>query len=307
MEDGMLKTKKLRIDYFQVMNLSEKEVNDEKFIKEENIDLSGAFKKLADLLPQERQITDKDGELIRVQIIKEKNTKIKQETGEIEYKYWELQILKGRNTSLPGLATSSGQFVPIEINNGDTVSEDISVLYDPQKFIFFIHRKKEGLTPRGIEKFLNKILEKNNFNIILKAIISENDLNKILKEGRYKNLELTILEDKKENNNSLQDILNDNAIFGAHSINIVFSLGRGAKKEDCFNNIKLSALLQKILGKSTTTKARLKPKDSRGEEYDLIKERKHEIINLAYDEKNPISHSRVFAEMEAIYFQKINK
>ena len=30
----MLKTKKLRIDYFQVMNLSEKEVNDEKFIKE---------------------------------------------------------------------------------------------------------------------------------------------------------------------------------------------------------------------------------------------------------------------------------
>ena len=139
----MLKTKKLRIDYFQVMNLSEKEVNDEKFIKEENIDLSGAFKKLADLLPQERQITDKDGELIRVQIIKEKNTKIKQETGEIEYKYWELQILKGRNTSLPGLATSSGQFVPIEINNGDTVSEDISVLYDPQKFIFFIHRKKE--------------------------------------------------------------------------------------------------------------------------------------------------------------------
>lgn len=105
----------------------------------------------------------------------------------------------------------------------------------------------------------------------------------------------------------MQDILNDNAIFGAHSINIVFSLGRGAKKEDCFNNIKLSDLLQKILGKSTTTKARLKPKDSREEEYDLIKERKHEIINLAYDEKNPISHSRVFAEMEAIYFQKINK
>ena len=305
--DIMLKKKSIRLDYLLVKCLYIEKDNGKEVAVEKDFDLTYLFKDLTKLRPQDRQLKDSNGDLIRIQILKEKKHKtLKCEDGS-SYKYWELQILKQRSASLPGVATSKGEYNQIEIKAGEVVSEDISALYDPQKCTLLMYRKKEGITPVGLEKFLSELLADEKYNIIFQALISKNDLDKLLKEGIYKKLDLIVVDNLSSNDkNPLCDVLSENAIFGAKNAHITLSLGKNAKKEDSFVTPKLSNFLQKIVGKSTTTKALLTSKIN-GQDYDLIKERKHEIVSLAYDKKNPLTHKIIFSEIEATYLKNLDK
>lgn len=154
----MLKSKNLRIDYYHVIDL--KSMKDEvgnEHIDEQFLDLSDFFRRLAYMDVTERNSKTNSGEIIRFQIIKNKeHFKIKNSDGS-KYRYWELEILKERSSSVPGVATKSGEYNPINVEDGDLLSEDISALYDSKTCVMAVLRKQEGLSPSGIAKVLTKM------------------------------------------------------------------------------------------------------------------------------------------------------
>ena len=164
----MLKTKPLRIDYYRVINLTpKKDEAGNEYVVENFLNLSDFLNKLTEIDVVQRNTKNKNGEIIRFQVVKEKECVKITNTDGSKYKYWELEILKERNSSVPGVATKAGEYNPIDIAEGDLLSEDISVLYDPQTCVMAVLRKREGLSPGGIAIALTNFYLVRMLNYVL--------------------------------------------------------------------------------------------------------------------------------------------
>lgn len=306
----MLKSKNLRIDYYHVIDL--KSMKDEvgnEHIDEQFLNLSDFFRRLAYMDVTERNSKTNSGEIIRFQIIKNKeHFKIKNSDGS-KYCYWELEILKERSSSVPGVATKSGEYNPINVEDGDLLSEDISALYDSKTCVMAVLRKQEGLSPSGIAKVLTKMMP--NSEIELRPLISKQALEQFTSDMIYRSIQVSMI-----NNQSLSDkpsllgILDDSNELEAPTINVKFSIGKSGKREQSMRYTAVFNKITHLLSNPNVTLLKLSAKQSKTEKaklYDLINEREHDLIKLEFSKQNPITHSRAFDAIEQCYFKKLNK
>lgn len=305
----MLKAKNLRIDYYHIIDLkSKKDEFGNEHIEEKFLNLSDFFRRLANMDVAERNSKTNSGEIIRFQIIKNKeHFKIKNSDGS-KYCYWELEILKERSSSIPGVATKSGEYNPINVEDGDLLSEDISALYDSQTCIMAVLRKQEGLSPSGIAKVLTKMM--SGSEIELRPLMSKQALEQFTSEMIYRSIQVSMI-----NNHSLSDkpslwgILDDSNELKAPTINFKLSIGKAGKREQSMSFDAISNKLKHLISNSNVTLLKLSAKPSKTENaklYDLINEREHDFVKLEFSKQNPITHIRAFDAIEQCYFKKLD-
>lgn len=306
----MLKVQNLRIDYYHVINLSsQKDEFGNEHIVEQLLDLSDFFRRLANIDVAERVSKTNSGEVIRFQIIKSKeHFKIKNSDGS-QYCYWELEILKERSSSVPGVATKSGEYNPINVEDGDLLSEDISALYDSQTCIMAVLRKREGLSPSGIAKVLTRMM--SGSEIELRPLMSKQALEQFTSDMIYRSVQISMINNHSDSNKpSLLGILDDSNELNAPTISFKLSVGKAGKREQSMSFDALINKLKHLVLNSSVTCLKLSAKSNKTEKaklYDLINEREHDLIKLEFSKQNPITHSRAFDAIEQCYFKKLNK
>lgn len=306
----MLKTKPLRIDYYRVINLTPKKDEDgNEYVVEKYFNLSDFLNKLTEIDVVQRNTKNKNGEIIRFQVVKEKECVKITNTDGSKYKYWELEILKERNSSVPGVATKSGEYNPIDIAEGDLLSEDISVLYDPQTYVMAVLRKREGLSPGGIATALTNIL--SGSDVELRPLVSKQALEQFTDDMIYRSIEVSMINDlSPSEGKSLLGVLDDSNELKAQTINLILSVGKTGSRNQSMSFDAIMTKVKSLVSSPNVTKLKLsaKPsKDKKAETYDMLKEREHDVYYMEFSKENPITHERVFSVIEENYFKKMEK
>lgn len=306
----MLKTKNLRIDYYHLINLvTEKDEFGNESVKDNLLDLTGLLERLESSDVVKRNSKTKNGDTVRFQIVKNKeHQKIKNKDGS-PYKYWELEILKERSSSVPGVATKEGEYNPIDVNDGDLLSEDVSVLYDPKTYVMAVLRKREGLSPVGIADVLTKMLPGSD--VELRPLISRQALDQFTSNMIYRSFTVSMINDfSSSNEESLIGILNDSNDLKAPTINFTLSIGRNGKKDQSLNFSAFMDRVRHLLSCSNVTALKLTAKSSKSERakaYDLLNQREHDLFKMEYSKEYPIDHKRVFNNIEEFYFRNLER
>lgn len=302
-----LKKKTLRLDYFTVLcfEKSQDDCGNEEAM-ERILDMSKSFEEMSEMSAASRDIVNKNGEVIRVQVVRPHVfADIKDKNGE-PLKIWELEVLKERVSSNPGLATSKGEYHPIELNEGERICEDVTALYDPDKGVVVVYRKKEALTPNGIADTLGKMLSEPTLHF--KSLIEPATLEALQGNKLYSKIEVIISNDNKNTEMSVTDAMREGLKLNAATVHLTYSLGRKKKDSDpTLNSDFLKGLTKKYLMNPGLKKLEIKARENEGDEletYDLIEERIHDLITLEFDKKNPITHNKVYQVMELGYIKR---
>lgn len=288
----MARSKLIRMDYFAVVNHEIiKDEEEREVIQATYMDLSGALKRLSSMPAEERVSTNIFGEQIRFQEVNEKMHKTKKNDDGTPYLYWELEILKERVGILPGIAKSNGCFDSIPVDEGDSISEDITALYDPQICLMLVFRKKEGLSPSGIGDFFSRVMEDKI--ITLNPIMDSHDLDVFTNDKIYRSIEIAVCKNNEtRTHKALRGIIKDSEELCAINYEIKFGVGK-AKKGVSLNPAKVIETIKDYWKNSDTSRLKIKMKndeDSVVEPYDLIKERLHETRKFKYSKESPITH-----------------
>lgn len=308
----MLKEKQLRLDYFHVCCIiNEKDENGNDRAVEKFLNLDDAFTDSAQYTVAERELNNTAGERIRVQKLVKHIHKTLKDVYENPYGYWELEILKERFTSLPGVAKPDGSYDLIEVAEGERICEDVTALFDPQTCIMVIFRKREALSPKGIADVLN--LMYRNRNIFFRPIINEATLNDIKNKKYFKSIDVSVIDNPGNEVNPLTDALKEGREIQAQTIHVYYGMGKGKSKKGVVKALlpqKAFELISKYSKAPGIQKLVVKAQDDEDKEvqtYDLIEERVHDIIKLFVDRKHPVTHERVFEEMQISYFKNLQQ
>lgn len=299
----------LRLDYFRVYSIcSEKDEYGNDTAVEMYLNLDQAFTDSAKYSVVQRELNNKAGERIRIQKIQKHNHNTIKDNQNNPYEYWELEILRERTTSLPGISKPDGSYDPIEVEDGERICEDVTALYDPKTCIILIYRKREALSPAGIEDVLNRLYPGNH--IVLRPLLTQATLNDLKNQKYFKSIDVSVIDDLGKDVKPLTDALKEGREIQAQTIHIHYGIGKGKSKKGIIKALlpKMALnLIEKYFSTPGLQKLVVKAQgdaDDEVKEYDLINERMHDIIKLQVDRDNPVTHDRVFKEMEIQYFNR---
>lgn len=305
----MLNQKELKLDYYRVYSIcNEKDKYGNETAVERYLNLDEAFTDSAKYSVVQRELNNRVGERIRFQRINKHFHNTIKDKNNNPYKYWELEILRERLTSLPGISKPDGSYDPIEVEDGERICEDVTALYDPQTCIILIYRKREALSSVGIEDVFNRLYPGKH--IVLKPLLSRATLNDLKNKKYFKSIDVSVIDDPSSDISPLTDALKEGRDIQAQTIRIHYGMGKGKSKKD---NIKALLpkmalnLIEKYVTSPGLQKLVVKAQGDENDdtrEYDLVNERMHDIIKLQVDRNNPVTHDRVFKEMEIRYFNR---
>ena len=289
-------TKKVRIDYFQVRRT-----------KVENGKPSYPIFNIKPILDEAKDFVTADrtyefrGEKSRLQTIEKRKVE--------ERDCWELQFLRMREFgSRPGIANEDGEFRLIELEDDEYIGEELAALYDEKLCVIAMQRNRNSLSPSGIEAYLNEIYPDNG--IKLDPILNLDNETIFNKTDFYRSFTLTFADIKKSNvdeKSALYSLVREVETYEGVTATVTISFGNKAKKGDSLNGPEMVNTINKYAGDKNISKFTVSKKDSedaRVEIYDLVENTMFEFRSLAYNRNNPITHTRVFSEIESSYKSK---
>lgn len=286
-----MKPKKIAFDYFRVMSCRKNE-NGEPI--ETLLDLTALFTRAQEINYKDRTYPYKDDKA-RIQHIRFHN----------DVNAWEIQLLRLRETSLPGLADEDGGFEIIQLEDGKYVGESTSLLYDSSNCVLVMQRNVNGLPPSGIEEYLNKCTN-NTQHVTLRPIVPGNVIEKITREKIYRKLVIGIDAgdiDTITGPASLNTILRN--FLNYQGVSYKFEVTMGNVKKDrtiapglvvdtineLYGNIDANAL--KVDYRDTY--------DSQLEKVDLLNDRRRDFVEVNVSRDNPLKHEDIYQFMKIKY------
>jgi len=296
-----VETKRVYFDYFEVW-CHELDADGSK-VTEKQFDLTTVWNTACALTPKETMRKHR-GEKARIQIVKlRKSIKTK-------ISFWEIQILKLREKSLPGLAKDDGDYQIIKLEDGEYIGESNSLLYDDQGCILVMQRNYNGFTPSGVEDYLYSIIspESDIKRIILKPIIAGSKIAFISKDKIFRTIEIGIATGVNPVSNSpfLTKMLSHFEKYEGTSFKVRISVGR-AKRDRTLSPGLTVDTIKELYGDSSVTELRTWLKDSedvKTEKVDLLDDRRQDFTELLVDRENPISHDRVYEDLKKVYLKR---
>jgi hypothetical protein len=287
-----MKKRKVHFDYFQVF--CEKEEND--VIIEKKLDISGLLKKAMTLKPKETTY-DFRGEKARIQKVEydQKN------------KVWEIQFLRLREISPPGVAKEDGTFEIFHLEDGEYIGESVSALYDKNDCILVLQRNINSLPPSGIEEYLNKCFA--DLVVKLKPIISGSDISKITSDKIYRSIAIGVATKNSnllDESSHLGKILKHFYKFEGTSIKVEVSVGN-AKRDRSLSPGLVNDTVKMLYDNGDTTQLRVNTKDSpdtKVEKIDLLDDRRKDIVEFQISRDKPLTHEVVFPEIKSKYLER---
>lgn len=282
--------KTVYFDYFDIWchELTE----DGETIVEKKFDITNILKKASELTPKETMRKYRD-EKVRIQKVKS--------LGDI----WEIQLLRLREKSLPGVAKDDGEFQLIVLDDGEYIGESVSLLYDKQDCVIVIQRNCNSISPSGVEEYFNSILHSERIKrIILKPIIAESELKKITTSKVYRSLTIGIsMNEQIPDSIFLNNLLKNFKEYDGVSYKFVISVGRAKKDKSLSPGLSVDTI-KELYDKKYTTILKTSIKDSEDtkvEKIDLLDDRRKDSCEFTIEKKKPLTHERVFMEMYKKY------
>ena len=212
----MAYVRKIRVEYFSVV-IARKDGNGQ----DKYFDLEQIINKVNSMQMDDRIITYYQ-EKSRLEKMKYENS-----TG-----YWYLNFTRLRQTKLPLRAKLKQEAEAINLDEDEYIGEAVTALYDKTNHIIALQRNRDSLSVTGIEYYLTKLYDQEEYGIYLRPIIDTN-VDKKLKNARvYRKISLRFDTNTKKrkiipNNTSLSrlsDIFNQ---YNSNIATITLSLGRG--------------------------------------------------------------------------------
>jgi len=223
---------------------------------------------------------------------------------------WELQFLRLREFgSRPGIANEEGEFHLIELEDDEYIGEEMAALYDDNLCVIAMQRNRNSLSPSGVEAYLNEIYP--DAGIKLEPVLNLDNKTIFNKTDFYRSFTISFADVKKTNvdeKSSLYNLVREVENYEGVTASITISFGNKAKKGDSLNGPEMVKTINNFAGDKNISKFTVSKKDSedaRVELYDLVENTMFEFRSLAYNRSNPITHTRVFAEIESSYKTKL--
>lgn len=232
---------------------------------------------------------------------------------ELKKDIWEIQLLRLREKSLPGVAKDDGDYQIIKLEDGEYIGESNSLLYEKKHCILVMQRNYNGFTPSGVEDYLTSLFspESEIKQIILKPIISGSKLDKIKKDKLYRSLIIGVAigKDKLVDTPLLGKLLKEYVKYEGASYKIKISLGNVKRDRTLSTGLTVDTI-REIYGQSCVTELKTSVKtseDTKAEIVDLLNDRRQDSVELLVDKNTPLTHERVYSELEKAYLKRKKK
>lgn len=304
-----MSVKKVRFDYLRVKCSDYDIMNNAVTMERVLFDLSPIFIRAMELDSVDTTYT-LYGENVRIQQV-DRFVWRNSETN-IEKVYWKLQMLRIRLNILPGIATNTGEFNPLELEDDEYVGEDVAVLYDPEYHLIMIQRNRNSLSPSGIEQYLNRIQNDPHHLIAFEAIplpefmrdIGQGDIiKKVVLSLSATNFDTEILPA----NSALTRIINGVRQCGAVNMTINISMGRG-RNTNGLNRGEVLGLANTDINENVVSKYEVYKKDSedaRIEVVDLMSGNLRDEEDFQFSRAFPIDYNRIIDAMFLKYIDRL--
>jgi hypothetical protein len=220
--------------------------------------------------------------------------------------------LRIRLNILPGIATDTGDFNPLELDDDEYVGEDVAVFYDPQFCIIMVQRNRNSLSPTGLEQYFNLVSNDPAHLISFAAIplpdymrnIGNDDLiRKVVMSLSPTNLDTEILPQ----NSAMASIINGARRCGAVNLTVSISMGR-SRGTGTLNRDEVLGLANADLDENTISKYEVYKKeneDARVEVIDLMLGQLREEEEFQYTRAYPITYNRIIETMFSKYLDRL--
>lgn len=207
-------TKKIRIEYYQVVkNTKDSKGKEELFSLEKLI----AFAKTKKIEERAYKYYDEEARLDRIHYDADRN-------------YWYLNFVRLRQTKIPVKAKKTEEAQPIKLAFDEYIGEDLTAIYDCSNNILVLQRNRDSLSVPGIEEYLNNLYNNETYAIFLRPI-SCNIQERIDKINSVRKITMKFASDLHETKkgivkSSFNELINYFSNFASKRAIVSISLGR---------------------------------------------------------------------------------
>lgn len=248
-------------------------------------------------------------DLSKMEVVKRtqiyKNDKIRfQIVNKTDDGLWKIQVLRLRESLLPGIADEEGNFEIITLEDGQYIGESVTLLYDPDNCIICMQRNNKAMLPSTMEYLLRSIYNGDNELITLKPIIKPQDLAKLDEKTLYRKISIGIATDEKflnkENLTPIGSLLNKIDEYDCGYVTLELGFNGRLKKNTTMASGLSFRTIENLLEDNKVNKLKVAYKtteDSFVEYADLIENKTHDILSFEYQRNKDISHKVIFEKL----------
>jgi len=274
-------TKKVRIEYYQVVIAPKEEQGD----NDKLFHLEKLIVKASKLRIQERtyKYYQEDARLDQFEYNKLDD-------------YWHLNFIRLRQTKIPSTAKKDAVAEPMKLAEDEYIGEDVTAVYDCKNHILALQRNRDSLSSNGLEEYLTQLYDSDTQGIYLRPILATNIDIRLEKAKIYKKLTLRFAcaKNKKRKNinkSSFSCLLEYFDSFDPQVATVTMSLGHIKKGSLDAETIK-ETLKSIEKTEDLVTGAELNIKNSEidpVETIDLFSMKSHDFVTIKLEKLETIS------------------
>lgn len=227
---------------------------------------------------------------------------------------WFLSFVRLRENNIPNIATETQVSKPIELANDEYIGEDTYILYDETLHIIMLQRNGHGLSPTGIEDYLNRVWKSNTEMIYLRAICPVELQSKLYASNQYRKINIS-LANMKENskminlcNKTLGRLID--ALSGFNGNRASFEVSIGMAKNDELDKNEVREVIKDVYSNSSMISgASITLRDTEGnvDIIDLFDKKLQDTLIIYLDKKESVSSNEMMRVMIDQYCKSKNK
>lgn len=292
--DVMAGTKKIRIEYYQVII---SDIAGEK--KEQLYDLRELITK-AEALGLERSTFP----------YKKEKARLDQYRYDPTNDFWYLSFVRLRQEGLPVRAKKNQVAVSFHLMDDEFLGENVAVVYDCKNYIMAVQRNRDSLSSAGIQAYLTQLLDRSDKEISLLPVPMEKVLEKVGKAKIIRKITLKFASARTHKRKNISSFAGLFSYFDSfeNSNSAVVSISVGRDKKSSLN----CDMLQKTLfdikeAGDTITGAEVTIKDSeeaKVEVLDLFSMKYHTFINVKSEKGESLDFGDCAAKICEKYKEK---
>jgi len=275
-------TRKVRIEYYQVVKAPKEEQGDnDKLFSLENLIVKAS--KLG---------------------IKERTYKYYQEEARLDqYEYneidnfWHLNFARLRQTKIPSTAKSNEVAKPMKLALDEYIGEEVTSVYDCENHILALQRNRDSLSSTGIEDYLSQLYNSTTHGIYLRPIIINDKNSKLEKAKIFRKITMRFASAKNKTRKNLKKSSFGRLFeyfdeFDSQVATVTMSLGHAKKGSLDVETIKDTIMdIERTEGLVIAAELNIKYSETDPiETIDLFTMKSHDFINIKLEKLETISY-----------------
>ncbi|MED9903580.1 MAG: DUF6731 family protein [Lachnospiraceae bacterium] len=176
-----------------------------------------------------KEISDQNLELKEIDVYDGLKVRIEKLDFNKENSFWYLRVLRLRDSNLSFVVRPDEEAKPIELGDDEYLGEDLTMLFDIHNNVAMMQRNRHSMGITNLQKFIEKVIGKDEYKIEIRPISIECDVKKIEKDY-FKSLELRFAnlkgKDIENVGGSLGGIIRTYEKLGGGGCSFVVNLGR---------------------------------------------------------------------------------